>query len=44
VLIATSVTEIGATLVHDNEKDYRAIKRHYPRLRHSVGWPEDAAA
>jgi len=43
VLIATSVTEIGATLVHDNEKDYRAIKRHYPRLRHSVGWPEHVA-
>jgi len=44
VLIAVSVTQIGATLVHDNERDYREIKRHYPRLRHRVGWPEREAA
>ncbi len=44
VLIAVSVTEIGATLVHDNERDYRAIQRHYPRLHHRVGWPERDAA
>jgi predicted nucleic acid-binding protein len=40
VLIAVSVTQIGATLVHDNARDYNAIQRFYPRLRHQVGWPE----
>jgi predicted nucleic acid-binding protein len=44
VLIAVSATEIGATLVHDNARDYDAIKRCYPRLRHRVGWPEREAA
>ena len=44
VLIAVSATEIGATLVHDNARDYNAIQRFYPRLRHRVGWPEREAA
>lgn len=43
-LIAVSSTEIGATLVHDNARDYNAIQRYYPRLRHHVGWPEREAA
>jgi len=44
VLIAVSATHIGATLVHDNARDYNAIQRFYPRLRHHVGWPEREAA
>lgn len=37
-LIAVSATEIGATLVHDNTRDYHAIQRHYPRLKHTREW------
>lgn len=44
VLIAVSVTQIGATLVHDNPRDYNAIQRFYLRLRHHVGWPKQKAA
>jgi predicted nucleic acid-binding protein len=44
VLIAVSATQIGATVVHDNARDYNAIQHHYPRLRHRVGWPEREAA
>ena len=44
VLIAVSATQIGATVVHDNARDYNAIKRFYPRLRHRAGWPEREAA
>lgn len=44
VLIAVSVTEIGATLLHDNARDYNAIQSLYPRLRHRVGWPEREVA
>jgi len=40
-LIAVSATEIGATLVHDNPRDYRAIQRYYPRLRHTREWAAD---
>lgn len=42
--VLISVTEIGATLVHDNARDYDVIARCYPRLRHRVGWPDQAAA
>ena len=44
VLIAVSATQIGATVVHDNARDYNAIQRFFPRLRHRVGWPEREAA
>jgi len=37
-LIAVSVTQIGATLMHDNDRDYRAIQRHYLRLQHTRVW------
>jgi predicted nucleic acid-binding protein len=37
-LIAVSATEVGATLVHDNQRDYAAIQRFYPRLRHTRSW------
>ncbi|HSU17389.1 type II toxin-antitoxin system VapC family toxin [Longimicrobium sp.] len=37
-LIAVSATEVGATLVHDNQRDYVAIQRYYPRLRHTRSW------
>lgn len=40
VLIAVSATQVGATLVHDNARDFNAIQRLYPRLKHRVGWPE----
>ena len=43
VLIAVSATQIGATLVHDNSRDFDAIKRLYPKLKDNVGWPEKAA-
>jgi predicted nucleic acid-binding protein len=43
VLIAVSATQIGATLVHDNSRDFNVIKRHYPRLQDTVGWPAKAA-
>lgn len=33
-LIAVSATEIGATLIHDNPRDFIAIQGHYPRLKH----------
>jgi predicted nucleic acid-binding protein len=39
-LIAVSATEIGATLVHDNTRDYVAIQRHYPRLKHTREWSD----
>lgn len=39
VLIAVSAAEIGATLIHDNSRDFNAIRRHYPRLKDRVGWP-----
>lgn len=42
VLIAVSAAEIGATLVHDNSRDFNAIRRHYPRLKDRVGWPAKA--
>jgi predicted nucleic acid-binding protein len=38
-LIAVSATQIGATLLHDNARDYVAIQRHYPRLKHTREWP-----
>jgi len=38
VLIAVSATEKGATLVHDNSRDFEAIKKLYPKLKDSVGW------
>ncbi|MFL5385089.1 MAG: PIN domain-containing protein [Longimicrobiaceae bacterium] len=40
VLIAVSAAQIGATLVHDNSRDFNVIRRHYPRLQDRVGWPE----
>jgi predicted nucleic acid-binding protein len=40
-LIAVSATEVGATLVHDNDRDYVAIQRYYPRLRHTREWAAD---
>ncbi|MFL5538270.1 MAG: PIN domain-containing protein [Longimicrobiaceae bacterium] len=43
VLIAVSAAEIGATLVHDNSRDFTAIKRYFPRLKDTVGWPAKAA-
>jgi predicted nucleic acid-binding protein len=43
VLIAVSAAEIGATLVHDNSRDFTAIKRYFPRLKDNVGWPAKAA-
>jgi predicted nucleic acid-binding protein len=43
VLIAVSATAIGATLVHDNSRDFDAIKRLYPKLEDTVGWPAKAA-
>jgi len=42
VLIAVSTAEIGATLVHDNTRDFDVIKRLYPKLKDSVGWPAPA--
>jgi predicted nucleic acid-binding protein len=39
VLIAISTAQIGATLVHDNARDYEVIQRHYRRLKHTVGYP-----
>jgi predicted nucleic acid-binding protein len=39
VLIAVSAAEIGATVVHDNSRDFDAIKRLYPKLKDRVGWP-----
>jgi predicted nucleic acid-binding protein len=39
VLIAVSAAEFGATLVHDNSRDFNAIQRLYPKLKQSVGWP-----
>jgi predicted nucleic acid-binding protein len=39
VLIAVSAADLGATLVHDNSRDFTAIKRLYPKLKDSVGWP-----
>jgi len=42
VLIAVSAAAIGAILVHDNSRDYRAIKRHFPKLKDRVGWPTTA--
>lgn len=44
VLIAVSSTQVGATVVHDNARDFNAIQRIYPRLQHRVGWPEREAA
>lgn len=43
VLIAVSAAEVGATLVHDNSRDFEAIKRLYPKLKDTVGWPAKAA-
>ena len=43
VLIAVSAAQIGATLVHDNSRDFEAIKRLYPKLKDTVGWPAKAA-
>jgi predicted nucleic acid-binding protein len=40
-LIAVSATEIGATVVHDNQRDYIAIQRYYPRLQHTREWSAD---
>jgi predicted nucleic acid-binding protein len=42
VLIAVSAAEIGATLVHDNSRDFNATRRHFPRLQDRVGWPAQA--
>lgn len=42
-LVAVSAAEIGATLVHDNSRDFDAIKRYFPRLKDTVGWPAKAA-
>lgn len=39
VLIAVSAVQIGATVIHDNERDYAAISRHLPALRHTTVWP-----
>ena len=33
-----SATEVGATLLHDNARDFTAIQRHYPRLKHVRAW------
>jgi predicted nucleic acid-binding protein len=38
-LIAVSAAEIGATVLHDNTRDFAAIQRHYPRLQHSRALP-----
>ena len=34
-LIAVSAAQVEAMLLHDNERDFRAIQRHYPRLQHT---------
>ena len=39
VLVAVSAVQIGATVVHDNERDYAAIARQLPSLSHTTTWP-----
>lgn len=39
VLIAVSAVQIGATVIHDNERDYAAISRYLPSLRHTTVFP-----
>lgn len=39
VLVAVSAVQIGARVIHDNQKDYAAIARHLPPLSHTATWP-----
>jgi predicted nucleic acid-binding protein len=43
VLIAVSAAHVGATLVHDNSRDFDVIKQLYPKFEENVGWPVKAA-